>query len=137
MNTKDVGTLGEHIAIAELLKHEIAISRPLGDNSQYDLILDVRGFLLKAQVKSKTTGNEEKVEFSLHTTNRSGDRVRYTEVDCFVLVDIVNNKVFLLSNFDDRVSICIRYKIPENSRNNTNIHLYTEYSIEKFLESCP
>lgn len=137
MNTKDIGTLGEHIAIAELLKYGVDVSRPLGDNSQYDLILDVRGFLLKAQVKSKTTGTPEKVEFSLHTTNRSGDRVRYTEVDCFVLVDISNNKVFLLSNFEDRVSICIRYKMPENSRNNTSIHLHTEYSIYKFLESCP
>jgi len=137
MNTKDIGTLGEHLAIAELLKHGIDISRPLGDNSQYDLILDIRGSLLKAQVKSKTTGTQEKVEFSLHTTNRSGDRVRYTEVDCFVLVDIANYKVLLLINFDDRVSICIRYKMPENSRNNTNIHLHTEYSIDKFLESCP
>lgn len=136
MNTKDIGTLGEHLGIVELLKNDIAVSRPLGDNSQYDLIIDIRGSLLRCQVKTKDTGTKDKVEFSLHTTNRSGDRVRYSNVDCYLLVDLQNNKVFLLDHSDDRVSIILRYSIPE-CRNKTGIHLAENYTITKFINSIP
>lgn len=136
MNTKDIGTLGEHIAILELLKNSVSISRPLGDNNQYDLILDIRGFLLRCQVKSKTNATEDKVEFSLHTTNRSGDRVRYSEVDCYCLVDIANNKVFLIDHDDSRVSIILRYSMPE-CKNKSQIKLAEDFSVNKFIEKLP
>ena len=136
MNTKDVGTLGEHIAILELLRHDISVSRPLGDNKQYDLILDIKGFLLRCQVKSKTTATEDKVEFSLHTTNRSGDRVRYSEVDCYCLVDVTNNRVFLVDHDDSKVSIILRYKIPE-CRNKSQIKMAEDFTIPNFINSLP
>lgn len=136
MNTKDIGTLGEHIAIVELLKHGISLSRPLGDNEQYDLILDIRGFLLRCQVKSKTNSTQDKVEFSLHTTNRSGDRVRYTEVDCYCLVDITNNKVFLIDHDDSKVSVILRYSMPD-CKNKTQIKMADNYTVQKFVESLP
>lgn len=136
MNTKDIGTLGEHIAIVELLKHNISLSRPLGDNEQYDLILDIRGSLLRCQVKSKTNSTSDKVEFSLHTTNRSGDRVRYTDVDCYCLVDITNNKVFLIDHDDSKVSIILRYTISD-CRNKTQIKMAEDFTIETFINSMP
>lgn len=135
MNTKNIGDLGEYIGLVELLKHGITISKPIGDNSRYDLILDVDGELFTCQVKSKTTGDLEKVDFHLNSvSNTDGSRIRY-DVDCFMLVDITNMKVFILVNDFVRTSIILRYKIPLNSRNNSKMNMAEDYTIQKFLDS--
>lgn len=118
MNSKDVGNLGEHIAIVELLRIGVEISRPLGDNSRYDLIIDNDGILLTCQVKSTNSSTTELAEFWLSSSqaHRGGTRDAY-QVDCFLLVDICNNKVFLLPN-STRATIKIRYGDKLNSQSN-------------------
>lgn len=136
MNTKDIGTLGESVGITELLRHGIIVSRPLGDNSQYDLILDINSNLLRCQVKTKTTADTDSVEFKVHTTNSSGDRVKYTQVDCYLLVDLVNDRVFLLDHCDKRLTIRIRYDIP-NTNNKKQLNLAEDFTIARFIETLP
>lgn len=133
MNSKDIGNLGEHIAIVELLKNDIVISRPLGDNARYDLILDINETLYTCQVKSTASSSADLAEFWLSSSqaHRGGGRHKYS-VDVFCLVDINNNKVFLLPNIDDRSSIKIRYNV-SNSPNQKNINMWYDYTIEKFL----
>jgi len=61
MDTKLKGDIAEQAVILEALKQSWAVLRPLGDRLPYDLVLDVRGVLVKIQVKSawldKKSGN--------------------------------------------------------------------------------
>lgn len=47
--TKQKGEIAEANVIAILLEKGYAISKPLGDNQPYDLVLDKDGLLLKIQ----------------------------------------------------------------------------------------
>lgn len=137
MNSKDIGNLGEHIAIVELLKNNIQISRPLGDNSRYDLILDINDNLFTCQVKSTNSSSEKLAEFSLSSSqaHRGGSRIKY-DVDLFCCVDIRNSKVFLVPNIDCKSKINIRYEAADNGQVK-GINMWYEYTIEKFIqENC-
>lgn len=122
MNTKDIGSLGEHIAIVQLLEFGLSVSRPLGDNDRYDLIIDKDNILYKAQVKS-SIGSTDSVQFYLSSSqaHRGKSRTRYSrdEVDLFILVDINTRQVFILHNDTERSTIIIRYT-QSNSRNDNS-----------------
>lgn len=134
MNTKDIGNLGEHIAIVELLKHGIGISRPLGDNSRYDLVLDIANTLFTCQVKSTNVSSTELAEFWLTSSaaHRGGTRTPYT-VDLFCLVDIPNNNVFLFENTKNQGSIKLRYGHTLTSSSNSA----NDFTIQKYLSRLP
>ena len=61
MDTKLKGDIAEQAVILEALKRGWAVLRPLGDRLPYDLVLDLKGKLIKVQVKSawldKKSGN--------------------------------------------------------------------------------
>jgi hypothetical protein len=132
LNSKDVGSLGEHIAIVELLKQGIQVSRPLGDNSRYDLILDIEGALLTCQVKSTMSSTDEWVEFWLQSsqTHRGRGKQSYS-VDLFLLVGINNQKVFALEDMN-RASIKIRYTKPA-STNQHGFNWFEDYLLSNYL----
>ncbi len=120
MDTKDIGNLGEHMALVELLKYGVIVSRPLGDNARYDLILDLFGILNTCQVKSTTTGTKEVVRFDLCSSyvHRGRGTAGY-DVDCFILVDIENNNCFLLFKKDLEINntyINLRYEPTKNNQ---------------------
>lgn len=133
MNTKDIGNIGEHIAIVELLRHGVQVSRPLGDNSRYDLILDIQETILTCQVKSTNSSTEDLAEFSLTSSqaHRGGGRYKYA-VDVFCLVDIQNNNVFLYYNEANKTNIKIRYT-PTKSGQCLGINRAEDFTIAKFL----
>lgn len=135
MNSKDIGNLGEHLAVVEFLKKGIIVSRPLGDNARYDLILDINENIYTCQVKSTASSSSELAEFWLSSSqaHRGKSRSLYS-VDIFCLVDINNNKVFILPNIDDRKSIKIRYTIPTGI-NNKYINMWYDYTLDKFIDS--
>ena len=41
--TKEIGTIGEETLTLEFLKNGFIVSKPIGDNAPYDLIVDVNG----------------------------------------------------------------------------------------------
>jgi hypothetical protein len=52
MDTKLRGDLAEQAAILHALKHRWGVLHPVGDRLAYDLVFDVRGTLVKVQVKA-------------------------------------------------------------------------------------
>lgn len=52
MDTKTKGDIAEHAVILRALKEGWGVAKPVGDRLPYDLIFDVRGALLRVQVKS-------------------------------------------------------------------------------------
>ena len=51
MHTKDAGTLGEAMVIADAVRRGYKVAVPLGENGRYDLIVDRLGRLERVQVK--------------------------------------------------------------------------------------
>lgn len=133
MNTKDIGTSGEHLAVYKLLAKGLTISRPLGDNSPYDLILDINGQLLTCQVKTRRSTDVDKVQFNLRGIEYGTLKNKRYSVDCFCCVDLSTEEVFLIPNVDINVSITIRYTQPLTS-NGRDITYAKDVTIDKFLE---
>jgi hypothetical protein len=52
MHPKQKGEITEQIIICEFLKLGIPVSKPIGDNQPYDLIIDLHGKLLKVQSRT-------------------------------------------------------------------------------------
>lgn len=123
------------MAILEFLKRGIIVSRPLGDNSRYDLVLEIMGVLYTCQVKATNSSTPKLAEFHLTSSqaHRGHGRQRY-DVDLFCCVDLVNNYVFIVPNTSDRGSIKIRYE-PTDSGQTSKINMYYDFTLDKFLES--
>lgn len=47
MNTVSIGDIGEAMAIADFTKTGFGVSKPLSNNLQYDLIIDINGILYR------------------------------------------------------------------------------------------
>lgn len=87
MNTKQIGEITEAVIVAELLKRGYSVSRPVGDNQRYDLLLDVDGSIYKVQCKTAKIENDGGIQFNTASTygHRGGGRRTYLgEVD-FIL----------------------------------------------------
>lgn len=52
MHPKSKGELTEQIIICEFMKLGIPVSKPIGDNQPYDLIIDINNHLLKVQCRT-------------------------------------------------------------------------------------
>lgn len=52
MDTKAKGDIAEQAAVLRALKSNWAVLKPVGDRLPYDLVFDVRGVLVRVQVKS-------------------------------------------------------------------------------------
>lgn len=134
MNSKDIGNIGEHIAIVELLKANVIVSRPLGDNARYDLILDINKNIFTCQVKSTNSATNKLAEFSLSSSqaHRGNGKLKY-DTDLFCCVDIVNNKVFIVPNVDSKSYIKIRY-VPTDNNQTSGVNMWYDYTLNNFIE---
>lgn len=55
MNSKRIGNIGEAAALMKFVEIGIPVYLPFGDNEKADLIVELKGQLLKIQVKSSET----------------------------------------------------------------------------------
>ena len=65
MTTKQIGNVGEAIALAGFVQMQIPVYIPFGDNERADLIAEFNGKLQKIQVKTSEKCEDGKVTFSL------------------------------------------------------------------------
>lgn len=134
MNTKSIGNIGELRAITKLYEMGLTVSLPYGDNARFDFIVGSSN-LLRIQVKTSNTANEDYVEFYLQSSqaHRGRGKESYSnDIDAFILVDLINDKIFFLDQLD-RTSIKLRYNTPKGV-NQHSINYATDYSLDKILE---
>ena len=79
MNTKQVGEMSEAFVAAHLLRLGYSVSRPLGDNQRYDLLLDTGTNLFRIQVKTAAVKSSGAIRFPMASSyhHRGGTRVTY------------------------------------------------------------
>ena len=68
LTAKEKGNLTELQCMTEFYKSGYKVSIPYGENSRYDMILDVNGHLLKIQCKTSKTVSEECFSFACRST---------------------------------------------------------------------
>jgi hypothetical protein len=136
MNSKNIGVIGEELAIVECLLLGIDVSRPIGDNSRYDLVLDINGILYKCQVKSNNRKCEELVEFPLQSSqaHRGQGKQAYSEDILFLLVDIYKKQVFLFKNIENKTSVKLRY-LPTLNNQSKGVLWAKDYLLSSCVET--
>lgn len=123
LNTVSIGDIGESVAIMKFIKNEFTVSKPLSNNSRYDLIVERNNILYKVQVKTtQNIKDEVKMDFALKTTNYSKGKWKSTgytsnEIDLFFLYCIENDWCGLyIVNEDIPKNITVRLKPPKNNQ---------------------
>ena len=101
MHTKDLGTWGEQLVLAQIIKHGFGCYSPVGENTRTDLILErENGILIKVQVK---TLNRSSLDPEMSPFNRVSSRPSYkytytsSDIDWFAVVDVQTEKIAWLS----------------------------------------
>lgn len=123
MNSKQKGNVGIGIAIAYFCKEGYTVSIPLNDSQDYDLIVDMDGFLNKVQVKytsEKSTsnyylvglrsisGSSRQVYKTVNSTNIDYLFIVTKELDSYLLpiVEITQtNQITINKEFQDKYKV--------------------------------
>ena len=137
MNTKDIGDIGEAVTLSELIKLQISVYLPFGENSPCDLIADFNGKLNRIQVKTSKEVKDGKIVWNLvSSTTKKGSNVNHkydnTEIDYFALYNIESNLLLLFPVDKPRASITFTYpfvycKTASSNRN------WEDYTIDKII----
>ena len=140
LNTVSIGDIGEAQAIALFTKNQIPVSKPLTNNTRYDLIIEKNNKLYRVQVKSTASIKDGKMEFATKTTNYakgSWSSNHYTKdyVDVFFLYCLENEWCGLFIPEDEiPTSLYIRVVPPKNNQK-IGIRLMEDYSFDKQFAS--
>lgn len=140
MTTKQIGNIGEAMALTNFVKWGIPVYIPFGDNERADLIADFNGKLQKIQVKTSEKCENGKFNFSLisSTTHRkNGVKHIYTEdeIDFFCLYNLESDVLMLvpIQDLEGQYLVTFKYDwVP--SRNQYKTLNWKDYTFEKWFK---
>lgn len=118
-NRKNVGELGEQIAIGELGKYGLQVVMPLSDNLPFDFVVFTNNKFYKCQVKSTSNLENGFSKFRLRSGNGYLKKYhKYTEdeIDVFILCDLNTIYLFKVNEIIEKIDIIIRYSAPLNKQ---------------------
>lgn len=134
MNKKQIGEIGERIAIGELAKYGIDVMLPMSDNLPFDLVVFYNNKFFKCQVKtSLNKPDKDYMAFSITTNDWYKHSIRHytqNEVDVWILCDCQN--IYLL-RYDENNStnvITIR-KNPTKNKQEKKVKYSKDYIISQ------
>ena len=138
-NNKQIGEIGERVAIGELSKFGLDILLPMSDNLPFDFIVYTNNKFYKCQVKSTNEYTDTgSLRFSLTTNNwNTGLEYQYSEkdVDVIICCDLSNIYLFTFAEVKDKKNIYLRNDIPKNKQekgiNFTKDYIISEDRISK------
>lgn len=122
MNSKRIGNIGEAAALMKFVEIGIPVYLPFGDNEKADLIVELKGQLLKIQVKSSETYNGETTSFTTCSSRGSTrGKVVYQEgeIDFFIFYCVKTKNLYMVhfSECPDN-GITIRHTPSKNNQIN-------------------
>lgn len=140
-NNKQIGEIGERIAIGELSKYGLDILLPMGDNLPFDFVVYTNNKFYKCQVKSTNERTEnDSLRFNLTSNNwYSGEIHQYhdDEVDVLICCDLDKIYLFPFSEVKDKKNIYLRDTLPKNGQtkgiNFTKDYIISEDRISKIF----
>jgi len=119
-NFKQLGEIGERIAIGELSKFGIDIMLPMSDNLPFDFVIFRDNKFYKCQVKtSDTVSKYNSIRFSITSNNwNKGTTYKYTKEDFDILIccDLKTIYLFKFSDISGKSNIYIRKEATKNGQ---------------------
>lgn len=136
LNSKQKGNLTELQCLSAFVEQGCAVSIPYGDNSKYDFIADIDGYLFKIQVKTSSLKDENTISFSCRTTHVNckgvkNERYSSNEVDFFATY--WNNQCYLIPVGECSVTKTLRFAPPKNGQSK-GITFAVDYELQKQLK---
>ena len=133
-NNKQIGEIGERIAIGELAKYGIDVCLPMSDNLPFDFVIYYNNKFFKCQVKSTAGLTEnDSIRFSLTSNNwNKGTTHIYTEneIDIIICCDLKTIYLFKFEELKDKQNIILRETTPKNGQIK-GINFTKDYIISK------
>lgn len=136
MNTKNIGNIGEAIALQEFVKKGISVYIPFGENEKADLIADFDGKLNKIQVKTSQKIEDGKIIWRI-TSNCTSGVHKYTkqEVDYFVLYNIESDLLLIIPFSLVEGKTQVTFYVPfKQSTNQHKLLNYQDYLFDKIIK---
>jgi len=138
MEPKERGVLTESIVLTKFLERGIDVSQPFGDNSRYDYIADISGWLYRVQVKTarSTSKTDGAITFDCESTksniNQNRTESYHGDIDAFVAYYPKNDTCYWIDIEDSpKSSMYLRLEEPDNP--SPNINWAEDYKLdEKF-----
>lgn len=138
MNSKRIGNIGEIKAISKFVELGIPVYLPFGDNERADMIINVDNKLLKIQVKTSNTCDNDGVSFYLDCSrgHRELYRTHYTsdDIDYFVLYSIQLDKLYMI-HVNDAPKTKIYFRTNMLDISNSKIRNSDNYQIDNVLNT--
>lgn len=132
-NSTSIGNIGETSAIFQFTKRNIPVSVPFGQNTPYDLIIQIKGKLYKIQCKTAQYCQSDKMVFHITRTNGfTCSHIPYSnnEIDFFYLYCIENGYCGLMSIIESPIyEINLRLTKPKNNQSH-NIKYAKDYELD-------
>jgi hypothetical protein len=133
-NNKQIGEIGERVAIGELSKFGLDILLPMSDNLPYDFVVYLNNKFYKCQVKSTNSRDKEgSWRFSLTSNNwNKGIVHEYTKNDVDIIICCNLSQIFLFTfeEIEGKKNIYIRDTPPKNNQTK-GINLSDDYIISE------
>lgn len=138
LTSKQKGNLTELQCLTSFYENGCHVSIPFGENSRYDMIVDVGGKLIRVQVKTSSLKKTKSraIEFSCRSShvNRSGVKnVKYTKEEIDYFATYRSGKCYLIPINECSVAKTLRLEPYEDGRIK-GISFASDYELEKQLK---
>ena len=134
MNRKQLGEIGERIAIGELAKYGIDVMLPMTDNLPFDIVVFYNNKFYKCQVKTSRIMSKEGAKVFDVRTNDWYKHTYHTytkdEVDVWILCDLSNIYLLKFDEMKCTTAISLRESTTKNNQKN-GVRLASDYIISE------
>ena len=132
MKTYEKGAIGEHRVVADLISKGYRVHKPLSESLPYDLVVSIKGFFFKIQVKYVTLKSGY-IETSPRSIN---SRKKYSvniDFDMLAIFCPDTQECYYVWRNEFEGSIRLRFRKPKNNQGK-GVHLAKDYTEIKFNE---
>ena len=139
LDSKQKGNLTELQCITAFYELGIPVSIPYGENSRYDFIADIKGNLLRIQVKTSSPlkgAEEDAFNFSCRSTrvNSQGNfSRRYTEEEIEYFCTYYQGECYLVPVSECSTAKTLRFTAPKGKVVHLAQNYLLEYQVNKIL----
>lgn len=121
LNSKQKGNLTELQCLTAFYEQGCHVSLPYGENSRYDMIVDVNGKLLRVQVKTSSLKKEDEnaIEFSCRSTRVNSQGTvsnKYTSDEIDYFATFWKGVCYLIPITECSVSKTLRFAPPKSGQ---------------------
>lgn len=136
LTSKQKGNLTELQCLTAFYENGCHVSLPYGENSRYDMIVDVDGQLIKVQVKTSSSKTENSISFSCRSShvNCSGTiNVKYTKEEIDYFATFWEGQCYLIPVSECSTQKTLRFEVPKSGQIK-GISFASNYRLELQLE---